>query len=179
MRPRTRLDNVRHYLRRALTLALHSDRSTRSVRIDNTSRDQRNTGNIDDRHARPKSLSLVEEYALKPKDQFNECNTCPEMIVVPSGEFIMGSPESEEGRSDDESPQHKVSFAIPFAVGQFAVTFDEWDACVADRGCRNHYPGDRGWGRGRRPVINIWWEDADSLCAMAIAKNWEALSVAQ
>jgi formylglycine-generating enzyme required for sulfatase activity len=108
----------------------------------------------------PKPLSLAEECALKPHDQFNECNICPEMIVVPSGEFLMGSPESEEGRSDDESPQHKVSFAMPFAVGRFAVTFAEWDACVADRGCRNHYPGDRGWGRGRQPVINIWWEDA-------------------
>jgi formylglycine-generating enzyme required for sulfatase activity len=108
----------------------------------------------------PKALSRAEERALKPKDQFKECDTCPEMIVVPGGEFMMGSPESEEGHTEDESPQHKVRFPTPFAIGRFAVTFNEWDACVADRGCRNYRPPDKGWGRGRQPVIDIWWDDA-------------------
>jgi formylglycine-generating enzyme required for sulfatase activity len=107
-----------------------------------------------------KPLSKAEERALKPKDQFQECDGCPEMIVVPAGEFIMGSPGNEEGRSADESPQHRVSFQSPFAVGRFAITFEEWDTCVADHGCRNYVPSDRSWGRGRQPVINIWWDDA-------------------
>ncbi len=75
-----------------------------------------------------KPLSRAEERALKPKDQFQECNHCPEMIVVPAGEFTMGSPEDEEGHTEDESPQHRVRFLKPFAVGRFAVTFDEWEA---------------------------------------------------
>jgi hypothetical protein len=78
-------------------------------------------------------LSPDRERALKPKDSFRECAGCPEMIVMPAGRFTMGSRETEEGRSGDESPQHAVTFARPFAVGRFAVTFEEWDACVADR----------------------------------------------
>jgi formylglycine-generating enzyme required for sulfatase activity len=44
-------------------------------------------------------------------------------------------------------------------VGKFEVTFQEWDACVAAGGCA-HRPDDQGWGRGRRPVINVSWYDA-------------------
>src|SRR5262249_16218117 len=110
------------------------------------------------RQAKP--LSLAEEKAIRPLDVFKECEVCPEMIVVPAGEFIMGAPVSEEGSEDHERPQHRVVFAKPFVVGRFAVTFDEWDACVADRGCRGYRPADREWGRGRRPVINLWWDDA-------------------
>ena len=93
-----------------------------------------------------------EERALKPKDVFKECDACPQMVVVPPGRFMMGSPETEESHLDPEEPQHLVTFVQPFAVGAFAVTFDEWDACVADGGCDGYRPSDQGWGRGRRPV---------------------------
>jgi formylglycine-generating enzyme required for sulfatase activity len=42
------------------------------------------------------------------------------MIVVPAGEFMMGSPATEMGRDKNEDPQHKVTFASPFAVSKFA-----------------------------------------------------------
>jgi formylglycine-generating enzyme required for sulfatase activity len=74
------------------------------------------------------------------------------MVVVPAGSLMMGSPEDENGRSfdeDDEGHQHEVTFAKPFAVGQFAVTFDEWDQCVAGSGCGGYRPSDEDWGRGR------------------------------
>ena len=45
------------------------------------------------------------------------------------------------------------------AVGRFEVTFAEWDVCVAAGGCRRR-PDDSGWGRGRQPVINVSWADA-------------------
>ena len=90
---------------------------------------------------------------------FRDCPACPEMVVLPAGEFTMGSPESEKGRNKDEGPQRKVVFAQPFAVGKFEVTFTQWDACVAEGGCA-HKPGDETWGRGRRPVINVSWDDA-------------------
>ena len=48
----------------------------------------------------------------------------------------------------------------PFAVGKFAVTFAEWDACAADGGCGGNKPSDQGWGRGDRPVINVNWNEA-------------------
>jgi formylglycine-generating enzyme required for sulfatase activity len=71
------------------------------------------------------------------------------MVVVPAGEFMMGTPAGEP-------PQHKVTIANPFAVGKFEVTFAEWDACVAERACELE-PEDNGWGRERRPVINVSW----------------------
>src|ERR1700680_4138794 len=51
-----------------------------------------------------KPLSRTEEQALEPSDMFKECPVCPEMIVVPSGEFIMGAPESEPYSEDNERP---------------------------------------------------------------------------
>ncbi|MBY0568846.1 MAG: formylglycine-generating enzyme family protein [Hyphomonadaceae bacterium] len=49
-----------------------------------------------------------------------------------------------------------------FAVSQYEVTFDEWDACVAAGGCNGYRPGDRDWGRGNRPVIYVSWDDAQA-----------------
>ena len=85
----------------------------------------------------------------------------PEMVVIPAGSFLMGSPDSEAGRGNNEGPQRRVTISQPFAVGRFEVTFDEWAACVAGGGCTsNPNPSDQGWGRGRRPVINVSWNDA-------------------
>jgi formylglycine-generating enzyme required for sulfatase activity len=105
-------------------------------------------------------LCAAEEWSLKTKDVFKECEHCPEMVVVPAGSFTMGSPVNEKERSSEEGPQHPVKFDEPFAVGRFAVTFDEWDTCVADGGCNGYRPADQGWGRGKRPVINVRWSDA-------------------
>jgi formylglycine-generating enzyme required for sulfatase activity len=104
-----------------------------------------------------------EKRCLKPgagkTSWFKDCPECPDMVVVPAGEFMMGSPASELERSADET-QVRTTIAQPFAVGKFAVTFDEWDACLADGGCNGYRPGDQDWGRGKRPVINVNWDDA-------------------
>ncbi|MGO9172560.1 MAG: formylglycine-generating enzyme family protein [Rhodomicrobium sp.] len=99
--------------------------------------------------------------ATKPVEarSFKECDAgCPEMVVIPAGKFMMGSPESEEGHNQNEGPQHEVTIAKPFAVGKFTVTFAEWDACTAAGACRKAI--DSGWGRDKRPVINLSWDDA-------------------
>ena len=101
-----------------------------------------------------------ERAAMRPGKVFRDCPECPELVVVPAGSFTMGSPSSEEDRYSNEGPQHRVTIAAAFAVGKYEVTFAEWDACVAAGGCNGHRPGDRGWGRGRRPVIDVSWEDA-------------------
>ena len=99
--------------------------------------------------------------ARRAGQRFRDCDEtwCPELVVVPSGSFEMGSPDGEAGRYGDEGPVHRVRIAKPFAVGVYEVTFEEWDACRRNGGC-THNPGDRGWGRGDRPVINVSWEDA-------------------
>ena len=91
---------------------------------------------------------------------FSECPACPEMVVVPAGLFMMGSPTHEAKRDDSEGPRHRVTVPKPFAVGKYEVTFAEWDACVKDGGCGGYRPGDAGWGRGSRPVIYVSWHDA-------------------
>jgi formylglycine-generating enzyme required for sulfatase activity len=118
------------------------------------------------------ALSAERERALKPKDTFKECDKCPEMVVVPAGSFTMGSPANEPERVNWEGPQHKVTFASQFAVGKFAVTFDEWDACVADGGCHGYRPNDMGLGRGRRPVTNVSWIDAEGFVAKDGYVDW-------
>lgn len=103
--------------------------------------------------------------AMRPGREFRDCPiVCPEMVVVPAGGFLMGSPANEQDRSTDEGPQRKVTIAAPFAVGKYEVTFEEWDACVSAGGC-SHRPDDLGWGRGRRPVINVSWDDANTYTA--------------
>jgi formylglycine-generating enzyme required for sulfatase activity len=126
------------------------------------------TVSLSSRSAQP--LSAAEECALKAKDVFRECEKCPEMIVVPAGSFTMGAPRSEEGRNSSED-QVGVRIAKPFAVGQFAVTFDEWDQCVAGGGCGGYVPSDEGWGRGRQPVINVSWDDAQNYVAWLSRKT--------
>lgn len=113
----------------------------------------------------PKALTAetertLSQMVLQPGQiiSFRECNRCPEMVVVPGGEFIMGSPETEKDRTKAEGPQHKVTIASNFPVSKFEATFDEWKACVDARACENI--SDLHWGRGNRPVINVSWDDA-------------------
>ena len=101
-------------------------------------------------------LTAEAERALKPGDKFHECASCPEMVVVPAGSFIMGSPANEAGRGTDESPQHKVIIRQPFAVGKFELTFGEWSACVAHGGCKLLPPS----GGDAFPVANVTWDYA-------------------
>ena len=84
----------------------------------------------------------------------------PTIVVVPPGIFQMGTKEKEEGTYDDERPEHEVKISNTFALGQHAVTFGEYDAYCASVGISQAY--DEGWGRGRHPVINVSWEDAQA-----------------
>jgi len=117
----------------------------------------------------PYVLKPEAERALKPGDRFRECaNDCPEMIVIPAGEFMMGSPVNKEGRlsneDDGDGHQHKVTIARPFAVSKFDVTFADWNACVSVGGCPQ--ASDPGWERGtRRPFTYVGWDDAQTYAA--------------
>ena len=97
---------------------------------------------------------------FRPGRVFRDCAECPEMLVIPAGSFMMGSPAEEQGRRAFEGPVHRVTVTAPFAVGKYEVTFEEWDACVSGGGCNGYHPNGEGWGRARRPVTNVSWEDA-------------------
>lgn len=127
-------------------------------------------------------LSAKQEktIAAKPGAQFKECaRGCPEMVVIPAGKFIMGSPENEPDRTDGEGPQHEVTIAKPFAISKFEVTFDDWDACTAAFACAQ-VPDH--WGRGKMPVINVSWEDAKAYVAwlsQVTGKDYRLLTEAE
>ena len=68
---------------------------------------------------------------LKPGQTFSECRNCPEMVVVPAGSFVMGSPADEPERRENE-PQVRISIPRALAIGKTEVTWDQWEACVRD-----------------------------------------------
>lgn len=80
----------------------------------------------------PDAVAAGEDRALSTAQL---CPGCPEMVAIPGQKF---------------------------AVGKYAVTFDDWEACVAAGGCGGYMPPDNGWGRGKRPVVNVSWDDAQA-----------------
>lgn len=82
-------------------------------------------------------------------ETFKDCETCPQMVSLPAGEFMMGRPEKsakcepaskfenpDNLGQDNELPHHKVTIGYKFAIGKFEVTTAEWAACIADGVCR-------------------------------------------
>ena len=115
---------------------------------------ERKAGEEEARRAREERLRAEAEErrrrARSPGTKFRDCPECPELVVVPGGTI---------GR--------------PFAVGVYEVTFGEWDACVSGGGCGEYRPDDEGWGRGRRPVVNVSWEDAKAYVRWLSRKTGE------
>lgn len=91
---------------------------------------------------------------LKPGTVFRDCATCPELVVIPSGKFFMGL----NGKEPRELPIHSVTISKPFAMGRYEVLFDEWEVC-ANEGVCAPTPHDHNWGKGRRPVMNLFYDD--------------------
>jgi len=81
----------------------------------------------------------------------------PAMTLVKGGCFEMGSPDNEPERTRFEDPRHQVCLK-DFLLGKYEVTFDEYDRFAHASG--RALPDDNGWGRGRRPVINVSWDEA-------------------
>jgi formylglycine-generating enzyme required for sulfatase activity len=113
---------------------------------------------------RPYVLTAATERALKPGDSFRECaKDCPEMVVLPAGEFMMGSSADEIDHYDNESPLHRVAIAHALAVSKFEITFEQWDACVAVGTCA--HVSDSNMGRGTQPVVDVSWDHAQQYVA--------------
>jgi formylglycine-generating enzyme required for sulfatase activity len=108
-----------------------------------------------------------------------DCDGCPVMVVIPAGEFMMGSSAEESGHPD-EKPVRKIIIKKDFAVSKFEITFDEWARCVGAGGCSD--VSDEGWGRGKRPVININFAAAQSYVnwlSKSTQKSYRLLSEAE
>jgi formylglycine-generating enzyme required for sulfatase activity len=147
--------------------------------------------------APPRAEPAVGVY---PGQTFKDCDVCPEMVVVPAGSFTMGSPADEKDRNGDEGPQHRVTFARPFAVGIYEVTRREFEAFVeatgrgAGDGCYA-YDGKEwkmdaarnwrspGFEQGRdHPVVCVSWGDAKAYAewlSSKTGKNYRLLTEAE
>lgn len=88
-------------------------------------------------------------------DRMRDGSLGPEMIVLRGGEFRRGDLHGD-GDSDEKNPQ--VVSLHPFAIGIYEVSFDEYDQFC--QSTRHELPDDQGWGRKRRPVINVSWDSA-------------------
>jgi formylglycine-generating enzyme required for sulfatase activity len=131
-------------------------------------------------HQEPKRASVIISSAeetdasdtiYEPLSLFRDGDHFPEMVVIPAGSFFMGSREFEPGCQDNEWPRHRVNIDT-FAIGKYPVTFNEWYAFILAGGC-DHDPDDAGWGRGKRPVINVSWEDAQQYVAWLTSETGE------
>jgi formylglycine-generating enzyme required for sulfatase activity len=113
----------------------------------------------------PRSSSPTPPPAA-PQSAIRDCPQCPEIVLIQPGAFEMGSTEM----FDFEAPVHQVSIRKAFYIGRREVTFEEWDACIAEGGCKQK-PDDRGLGRSRRPVTDLDWDDAKSYLAWLSQKT--------
>ena len=135
------------------------------------------------RHARVAEARALPSEVTKPRwdvgEVFRDCADCPEMVVVPSGSFEMGAPQSEAGQHFNEGPVHRVTIGYPIAVGVHEVTRGELARFVSATG---HSMGNACWERdgawkersGRHwkspgfsqtddhPVVCVSWEDAQA-----------------
>ncbi|MEQ8246253.1 MAG: formylglycine-generating enzyme family protein [Alphaproteobacteria bacterium] len=110
--------------------------------------------------------SLLAKAAQKSGKPFKECDECPEMVAIPSGNYWMGR---DDGKSV-ETPAVPVAVLKPFALSRYEVTWDEWLACVEAGPC-THIPSDHHWGRGRQPIMNITWQDAQDYVGFLRART--------
>ncbi len=80
---------------------------------------------------------------IEPKlgETFKDCPKCPELVLVPAGNYSMG--DLNGGGRANEQPVHSISILTNFAVGKFEITYENWDACVRDGGC-DFLPSDYG-----------------------------------
>jgi formylglycine-generating enzyme required for sulfatase activity len=118
-------------------------------------------------------LATSEDAASRAAKTFRDCETCPEMVVIPPRTFILGSPETEKDRDKDEG-QHKVTITYSFAVSKGPITWDQWEACAREAVCDGQavetalrldregkpIPDYVDHGRGNHPIVGVSWWDA-------------------
>ncbi len=95
--------------------------------------------------------------SLGHRDALIECPFCPELVVLRTGDYEMGSDKSEEGHRTNEEPRHTVNIGKKFAIGKYEVTNREWDRCVEEGGCAKrplHSEQD-----ALKPAVDISWSD--------------------
>ncbi len=124
----------------------------------------------------PLAKAALEDLKPSPGKTFRDCDVCPLMVTLAGGNANLGAGESEDGARPNEKPQRPVIIGAPFSIGVTEVTFAQWDACVSAGACPA-ISNDNGWGRGKRPVINVSWDDAQKYTAWLSSKTGKNYSL--
>jgi formylglycine-generating enzyme required for sulfatase activity len=124
----------------------------------------------------PQAMAAIENLRPAPGKTFSDCDVCPLMVSVPSGSAELGAGANEPDARPNEKPKRPVTLNNMFAMSVTEVTFAQWEACVAGGGC-NARPKDNGWGGGRRPVINVSWDDAQKYTTWLSSKSGQSYSL--
>jgi len=105
-------------------------------------------------------INILKEKGIYYQKDIDKINSILEInkTNLNKNSFLMGS---NDGYSD-EKPVHRVTFDYNFEIAKYPVTFEEYDLFCKDTGRKK--PDDNGWGRGKRPVINVSWDDAKVYC---------------
>jgi formylglycine-generating enzyme len=123
----------------------------------------------------------------------HDCTECPELVVIPPGNFSMGSPDSEPGRNKDrEGPVHSVTLSRAFAVGKYEVTkvqfarfvqetgFSSSGGCYVWNGEKVEHDSAKSWRNpgyaqtDNDPVVCISWDDAKAYTQWLARKSGKA-----
>gem|GEM_PF-1032617 len=116
------------------------------------------------------AMAAIENLRPSPGKTFRDCDICPTMVSLPSGNADLGAAENEKDARPNEKPRRPVTIGNMFAMSVTEVTFSQWEACVSGGGCASR-PNDNGWGGGNRPVINVSWDDAQKYTTWLSSKT--------
>ena len=157
--PKCGLDERMRYIDEAAALLAKSQAQARYL--------QSHAQSLEARSSKPEPAKVHrvnQSQNYQVGEVFRDLPETPQMVVLPSGSFLMGTADDEVLRCTNERPQHLVTISYILAMSRYPVTFEEWDVCLADGGT-DHKPEDEGWGRGKHPVINVSWNDAQAYIA--------------
>lgn len=111
----------------------------------------------------PPAPSQKREIAARPKEAALDLGggVKMEFVLIPAGKFVMGSPETEKDRGTNEA-QHEVTITMPFYIGKFVVTQEQYEAVMGKN--PSHFKG------AKDPVESLKWSDAQAFCKKASKK---------
>ncbi len=104
-------------------------------------------------------MGVLPAASAKAQQRFQDCEMCPQMVEIPAGNFLMGSPPQESERSEDEGPIREVTIPHRFAVAMYEVTVEQWNVCTGSGAC-THQPSKVGGRHKQDPVLHVSWYDA-------------------
>src|SRR5258706_5515623 len=163
---------------KAMALALRIEAEARRIEALAAKKQAEALAQAEER-ARAQAAASVKEAprALpRPGTVFQDCADCPRMVVIPAGEFTMGSPASETRRGVDEGPQRPVAIARPFALGRSEVTVAEFKRFADQSGYRTEAERDAG-GQGRSGFIHT--DPAAGIPGAQAVTSWRSPGLAQ